>query len=420
MNTLKMKFPKAVITGIGVVSPIGVGVDSFRRSLLQGKSGISYITRFDASDFPVRIAGEIKEDPGQWVDRRELKRHDLYSLFALKAAGLALDDAGITADFLNEMAERTGVLVASGIGGIQTTENEIRKLMAKGPGKISPFLIPKIISNMASGNIAIKYGLKGPNFSITSACASSTHALGVALDLIRMGKADIILAGGSEAPVTPISVAGFASMKALSTRNEEPDKASRPFDQDRDGFVMAEGAAVLVIEREDIARERGARVYAELAGYGFNDDAYHMTQPDSEGTGALHAMKLALDDSGLTPEDIDYINAHGTSTPLNDRIETLAIKNLFGKRAYQLAVSSTKSMTGHMLGAAGAVEAAATALTVFNNEVYPTINLENPDPECDLDYVPDKPRKTNVFAALSNSFGFGGHNACVVIKKYDV
>ncbi len=405
---------KVVVTGIGPVTPIGVGIEKFFDSLKNGKNGISVITRFNADSFPVRIAGEVKEDLSTFVDEKELKRLDLFSVFALAAAELALRDADLKDSPLLKTA---GVIVASGIGGIKTIEDEHAKLLERGPERVSPLLIPKIISNMASGNIAIKYGIKGPNFSVASACASSAHAIGIAVDLIRMGKADIILAGGTEAPVTPLSVAGFASMKALSRRNEEPEKASRPFDADRDGFVMAEAGCILVLESLESALKRDARIYCEVAGYGFTDDAYHITQPDVTGeTGAL-TMELALKDAGLRTEDIDYINAHGTSTKYNDEIETRAIKLLFGKDAYRIKVSSTKSMTGHTLGAAGAVEAAATALSIYHNVVFPTVNLDNPDPECDLDYTPHHSVEMEIRAALSNSFGFGGHNATLAFIK---
>lgn len=407
---------KVVITGIGVVSPIGVGKENFLKNLIKGKSGIGKITRFDAADFPVQIAGEIKEDISGFFDSREIKRYDFFTQYAIAASELALNDAGLTP---NGVLGNAGVLIASGIGGIGTIEEEHKKLLEKGPLRVSPFLIPKIISNMASGCVAMRFGFKGPNFSIASACASSSHAIGVAVDLIRYGKADVILAGGTEAPITPLSVAGFASMKALSTRNEEPEKASRPFDADRDGFVMSEAAAVLVLESEEHALKRGARIYCELAGYGFTDDAYHITQPDVTGeTGAI-TMKLALKDAYLEPEEIDYINAHGTSTKFNDEVETRAIKIAFKEHAYKLKVSSIKSMVGHCLGAAGAVEAAATALTISEKIIFPTINLENPDPECDLDYVPGGSVKAEVRAALSNSFGFGGHNACLAFKRYE-
>lgn len=410
-----MQLRKAVITGLGVVSPIGVGKEAFFESLKSGRSGIGKITRFDASSYPVQIAGEVKEDLTAFVSEKEAKRLDLFSVFALASASLALKDAGIEEV---EDPYRCAVVVASGIGGIQTIETEHLNLLNKGPLRVSPFLIPKIISNMASGNIAIKFGFKGPNFSVSSACASSAHALGIALDLIRTSKADVVLAGGTEAPITPLSVAGFSVMKALSTRNDEPEKASRPFDANRDGFVMAEGAAVLVIEAEEHARKRGAEIYCELAGYGFTDDAYHITQPDVSGETGAQTMRLALEDARIPFDEVDYINAHGTSTKFNDEIETKSIKILFKERAYSLLVSSTKSMTGHLLGAAGAVEAAATALSIYHSVVFPTINLEEPDPECDLNYVPNEAVEANIKVALSNSFGFGGHNAVLAFRKY--
>lgn len=410
-----MQQHRAVITGIGVVSPLGVGKEAFFNALKEGKSGIKTITRFDATGFPVRIAGEVREDLTTFVSEKESKRLDLFSVFALAATELALKDAGL--ESVNN-PYRVGVVVASGIGGIQTIETEHLNLINKGPTRVSPFLIPKIISNMASGNIAMRYGFKGPNFSVSSACASSSHALGIALDLIRTGKADIVLAGGTEAPVTPLSVAGFSVMKALSTRNDEPEKASRPFDKNRDGFVMAEGAAVLVLESEEHAKKRGARIYCELAGYSFTDDAYHITQPDLTGKTGADTMLMALEDAGINPDEIDYINAHGTSTKFNDEIETKSIKLAFKERAYRIFVSSTKSMTGHLLGAAGAIEAAATALSIYHGIVFPTINLEEPDPECDLNYVPNEAIEKEIRAALSNSFGFGGHNAVIAFKKF--
>ncbi|MCX7832353.1 MAG: beta-ketoacyl-ACP synthase II [Actinobacteria bacterium] len=410
-----MQLRRAVITGLGVVSPIGVGVENFYKSLIEGRSGISFITRFDASNFPVKIAGEVKEDLSDYVSQKESKRLDLFSIFALAAAELALKDAGI--DSFKD-PYRVGAIVSSGIGGIGTIEEEHITMLNKGPQRVSPFLIPKIISNMASGNIAIRYGIKGPNFSIASACASSSHAIGIALDMIRMGKADVVLVGGTEAPITPLSVAGFSSLKALSTRNDEPEKASRPFDASRDGFVMAEGAAILIVEDEQHARKRGARIYCELAGYGFTDDAYHITQPDISGETAAYTMKMALEDAEMTVDDVDYINAHGTSTKFNDEIETKAIKLLFKERAYDVFVSSTKSMSGHLLGAAGAIEACATALGIFHGVAFPTINLDEPDPECDLNYVPHQPIELEIRGAISNSFGFGGHNAVIAFKKY--
>jgi 3-oxoacyl-[acyl-carrier-protein] synthase II len=405
---------------MGVVSPVGSTLSAFWEALTGGMSGIGPITRFDTEAYSSRIAGEVTDfDPAAYIDQKNLRKYDRYSQYAIGAALQAIADAGLTREGLAAEAPRVGVIIASGIGGIETLEQEHATLLARGPARVSPFTIPKIIGNMASGNVAIEIGARGPNFSVVSACASSNHAIGVALDIIRTGRADVVIVGGSEAPITPLSVAGFASMKALSTRNDDPARASRPFDATRDGFVIAEGAGVLVIEEKEHARARGARIYCEVAGYGFTDDAYHMTAPDPDGTGAAEAMRLALHDACVTPDDIDYINAHGTSTPYNDRIETLAIKKVFGDRAYAIAVSSTKSMTGHTLGAAGAIEAIATALTIRHGVIPPTINLEEPDPECDLDYVSEGARARSVRAALSNSLGFGGHNACIVLRQVD-
>lgn len=406
---------KVVVTGIGIVSPLGTGKESFLNALKNGKSGIGRITKFDASNFPVQIAGEIKDDLTTYFDPKEQKRYDLFTQYAIVASTLAINDAELNRK-INPYD--VGVIIASGIGGIGTIEEEHLKLLEKGPNRVSPFLIPKIISNMASGCVAMKFGFKGPNFSLASACASASHAIGIALDLIRYGKAEVVLAGGTEAPITPLSVAGFASMKALSTRNNEPEKASRPFDAERDGFVMSEAAAVLVLESEEHAIRRNARIYCELAGYGFTDDAYHITQPDLTGETGAKTMQLAMKDAGLDPEEVDYINAHGTSTKYNDEIETKAIKLAFGEHAYRLKVSSIKSMVGHTLGAAGAVEAVSTVLTIYEGIIFPTINLENPDPECDLNYVPNQAIVSDVNAALSNSFGFGGHNACLAFKRY--
>lgn len=417
-----MNFPeerRAVITGLGVISPLGSTKESFFENLKSGKSGISNITRFDASDFNSRIAGEVKDfDPSDYFDRKEQRKYDRFTQYAIAATLQALSDTSLTREDISELDFRASVIIASGIGGIETLENEHSVLLEKGPSRVSPFTIPKIIANMASGNVAIELGARGANFSVVSACASSNHALGIALDLIRSNKADMVIAGGAEAPVTPLSVSAFASMKALSFRNDEPEKASRPFDLERDGFVIAEGAAVLVVESYEYARERGAKVYCELAGYGFSDDAYHMTAPDPEGDGAAEAMRLCLKDAKSDVSEVDYINAHGTSTPYNDRIETLAIKKVFGNKAFNIAISSTKSMTGHLLGAAGAIEAAATCLTIEKDVIFPTINLENPDPECDLDYVSQVARKGEINLALSNSLGFGGHNATVAFRKW--
>ncbi len=418
-----MNFPeeeRAVITGLGVISPLGSTKEKFFESLKSGKSGIGKITRFDVTDFSSRIAGEVKDfDPSNYFDKKEQRKYDRFTQYAIAATLQALADASLTKKDISDLGFRASVIIASGIGGIETLENEHSVLLEKGPSRVSPFTIPKIIANMASGNVAIELGAKGANFSVVSACASSNHALGIALDLIRSKKADVVITGGAEAPVTPLSVSSFASMKALSFRNDEPEKASRPFDLERDGFVIAEGAAILVIESYQFARKRDAKVYCELAGYGFSDDAYHMTAPDPEGSGAAEAMKSCLLDAKADISEVDYINAHGTSTPYNDRVETLAIKKVFGDRAFKIPVSSTKSMTGHLLGAAGAIEAAATCLTIEREVIFPTINLEKPDPECDLDYVPKTARKGKINLALSNSLGFGGHNATVAFRRLE-
>ncbi|MCG0278116.1 MAG: beta-ketoacyl-ACP synthase II [Thermanaeromonas sp.] len=410
---------RVVITGIGVISPIGNDKDTFWQSLVEGKSGITNISRFDASQFPTRFAAEVKDfDPTRFLERKEAKRMDRFSQYAVVAAKMALQDAGLDVNKVGP--DRVGVVFATGIGGMETFEEQTRVLVEKGPGKISPFFVPMMIANMAAGQIAIQTGARGINFTVVNACAAGTNAVGEAFRVLQRGEADVVITGGSEASVTPLALAGFSAMKALSTRNEAPEKASRPFDRLRDGFVLGEGAGVLVLETLDHALSRGARVYAEVAGYGCTADAYHITAPDPEGEGAAKAMALALADANVRPEEVDYINAHGTSTDLNDRIETLAIKKVFGSHAYRLAISSNKSMIGHLLGAAGAVELIATALTIYHGIIPPTINYEEPDPECDLDYVPNKARKQEVKVALSNSFGFGGHNATVLLKRVEI
>ncbi len=407
---------RVVVTGLGVVSPVGTGLAQFWSSLVGGLSGIRRITRFDPAAFSTQIAGEVLDfNPGDFMDKKEAKRMDRFAQFAVAAAGMALRDAGLDLD--SEDKDRIGVIFGSGVGGIETLEEQARVLFTKGPGRISPFFVPMMIANMGAGQIAITYGLKGPNVTSVTACASSTNAVGDAFKLLQRGGAEIVITGGSEAPITPLAMAGFCSMKAMSTRNQEPSKACRPFDAGRDGFVVAEGAAVLVLETLEHAQARGARIYAEVAGYGCTCDAYHITAPDPRGYGAANSMREALADAGVRPEEVDYINAHATSTPLGDRAEVLAIKEVFGEHAYRLAVSSTKSMTGHLLGAAGGLEALATVLTVYHGVIPPTINYEEPDPECDLDFVPNAARKAPVNVALSNSFGFGGHNATIVFKK---
>lgn len=409
---------RVVITGMGVVSPLGNDRETFWDALLSGKSGIGPITHFDASQFPSRIAGEVKHfDPLNYMEKKDARRMDRFVQFAVAAAKMALEDAAF--DMQSIDPDRVGVYIGSGIGGLNTWEEQHRILLEKGPRRVSPFFIPMMIANMASGQVSIMTGAKGPNSAAISACATGTHAIGDAFRIIQRGEADAMLAGGAEATITPTAFAGFSSMKALSTsRNDEPTKASRPFDKDRDGFVMSEGSGVLLLERLEHAIARGARIYAEVAGYGMSGDAYHLTSPAPGGEGAARCMKRALKDAGLRPEDVGYINAHGTSTDYNDALETMAIKSTFGAHAHELAISSTKSMTGHLLGAAGAVEAIATALALKDQILPPTINYETPDPECDLDYVPNESRRAEITAAISNSLGFGGHNATIALKKF--
>ena len=408
---------RTVITGLGVITPIGNDKNTFWENLTAGKSGIGLITRFDPTPFTSKIAGEVKNfDPLEYIDRKELKRMDLFCQYSLVGAIQAITDAGL--DLEKENKERIGAIIATGIGGINTWEEQHKRLLEKGPSRISPFFIPSMIVNTAAGSIAIKFGFKGPNFAVSSACASAGHAIGEAYLNIKTGRADVMLTGGSEASITPLSLGGFCVMRALSTRNDEPEKASRPFDKQRDGFVISEGAGIIVLEELEHAKKRKAHIYCELVGYGASDDAFHITAPDEKGRGAILSMKRAIEDAHLNLEDIDYINAHGTSTQLNDKIETTAIKSVFGEHAKKIAISSNKSMIGHMLGASSAGELIATALTIQNNVIPPTINYEFPDPECDLDYVPNEPRQQQVEAAISNSFGFGGHNATIALKKY--
>lgn len=407
--------PRVVITGMGVVSPVGIGVESFWENLCEGRSGVGPVTRFDASRLSTRIAAEVTDfNPETVLDRKEAKRTDRFVQFGIGAAREALADAAIDLGAVDP--NRIGVLIGSGIGGIETFENQHRLLVERGPDRVSPFFIPMMISNMASGQVSIKLGLKGPNFTTVSACTSAANAIGEGLRLLQHGDADIIFAGGAEATVTELAMAGFCSMKAMSTRNQEPQKASRPFDRDRDGFVMGEGAAVLVLERADHAQKRGARVLCEIAGYGATADAHHITSPVPDGDGAVRSMRAALEDAGMAPEEILYINAHGTSTPPNDRTETVAVKRTFGEHAHKLMLASTKSMTGHLLGAAGAIEAAVCVLVLTRGVVPPTINQENADPECDLDSVANQKRAVRVAGAMSNSMGFGGHNASLVFR----
>ena len=408
---------RVVITGIGTVSPIGTGKDEFFSSLKEGKSGVSEITKFDTGDIPVKIAAEVKDfNAEDFMSKKDAKRMDLFSQYAVAAALLAIDDSELDLESIDK--ERFGVIIGSGIGGMATFEDQMDLYRKKGARRVSPFFIPMMIINMASGHIGIQFGAKGPNETVVTACASSTHALGDAFEVIRRGDADILVSGGTEASITEMAISGFASMKALSTRNGESEKASSPFDRDRDGFVMGEGAGMMILEELEHAKKRGAKIYAEVVGYGMSCDANHITTPAENGEGANRAMRLALKKAGLEPEDIDYINAHGTSTHYNDLYETAAIKDLFGDHAYKLKISSSKSMTGHLLGAAGGIEACVCALAVSNDFIPPTINYENKDEECDLDYVPNKGINQEVNYALSNSMGFGGQNASIILAKY--
>jgi len=407
---------RVVITGLGPITPIGIGKDVFWESLIKGKSGIGKITSFDADEFSSRIAGEVENfDPKDYVEAKEARRMDRFSQLGVASAKMALEDAGLA--ITNSNADRVGVIVGSGIGGLKTLEEQHKILLEKGPKRISPFLVPMMIPDMAAGNISIALGAKGPNFCTVTACASGTHAIGEAYEVIKRGAADACIAGGTEAPITPLGVGGFCAARALSTRNDEPTKASRPFDAKRDGFVIAEGAGIIILETLENALNRNANIYAEMVGYGATGDAYHITSPAPRGEGAARAMQMAIDESNLDCKEIDYINAHGTSTLYNDEFETMAIKNVFGKHAYGLAVSSTKSMTGHTLGAAGGIEAIVCALAIEKHIIPPTINYEYPDPKCDLNYVPNQAIKKNITAAMSNSLGFGGHNASIIIKK---
>lgn len=408
---------RVVITGIGIISPLGSDKEHFWHNLINGNSGIGAIDSFDVSLYPCRIGGEVKDfDPGLYMEKREAKKVDRFTHFGVAAALQAWRDSGL--DKIQVDKDEVGVLVGSGIGGIQTTEQQLKILAEKGPRRVSPFLVPALIANMASGYISVLLGLRGPNSTVVTACASSTHAIGDAWHIIRRGDAEIMLAGGAEAAISHLAFSGFSAARALSTRNDQPEKASRPFDKERDGFVMGEGSGVLVLETLEHAQSRGANIYGEIIGYGMSGDAYHMTAPDPSGRGAFLSMQRAIKSAAVSPEEIDYINAHGTSTEFNDKIETLAIKNLFGDHAYKLAISSTKSMTGHLLGAAGAVELIATLLIMRHQIIHPTINYEYPDPECDLDYVPNLARESRVNLAISNSFGFGGTNATLVVKNY--
>ncbi|MFA6141715.1 MAG: beta-ketoacyl-ACP synthase II [Candidatus Omnitrophota bacterium] len=413
---------RVVVTGLGTVSPVGSTIEEFWKSLLEGKSGVKRLACFDPTHFSSKIAAEVKHfDPSKYLSPKEVKRMDRFVQFAVVSAKIAVTDSGL--NLTKEDRNRIGVLVGSGIGGLHTVEAEHRQFIAlgpeKGPSRISPFLIPMLIVNMATGQISITLGLKGPSSAVATACATGNHAIGDAFRIIQRGDADVMVCGGSEAAITHMGFGGFCALKALSTGyNDRPEKACRPFDKNRDGFIIGEGAGVIVLEEAERAVKRGAKIYCEMAGYGMSGDAYHMTAPDPQGDGGVRCMNASLKDAGVKPEDVDYINAHGTSTLYNDRIETLAIKKVFGAHARKLAISSTKSVTGHMLGAAGGVELIATALAMKNGIIPPTINYETPDPECDLDYVPNKPRAAKINVAMSNALGFGGHNATLVVKKF--
>lgn len=410
---------RVVITGMGVMTSLGRDLDTFWKNLIAGKSGVSLVESFDTSGYPTKIAAEIKDfNPEDYMDKREARRMDRFVQFAVAASQMALQDAGLRVKE-NVDPERIGVYLGSGIGGLITWEEQHKILLEKGPKRVSPFFIPMMIANMASGQVSMLTGAKGPNSTSVTACATGTHSIGDSFRIIQHGDADVMICGGSEATISPTGMAGFCALRAMSTRNDEPEKASRPFDAERDGFVMGEGSGVLILESLEHALKRGARIYAEVVGYGMSADAHHMTDPAPGGEGAARCMVKALNDAGLKPEDIDYINAHGTSTGVGDKAETDAIKSVFGDYARKVAVSSTKSMTGHLLGAAGGVEAVIGALAIQNGVIPPTINYEHPDPECDLDYVPNAARKTDVAAAMSNSFGFGGHNATIILRKYE-
>jgi len=407
---------RVVISGMGVISPVGNDLESFWESLKAGRSGITRYKAFDSEKFDSKIAGEVRDfEPARYFKTpKDVKRTDRYTQLAVAAARMGLDDSGL--DLASTDLDRAGVMIGSGVGGLQTMEDQVTKMALKGPDRTSPFMIPMMISNMASGFISMEHGLRGPNMAIVTACATANHCMGEAWRIIKFGDADVMVTGGSEACIVPVGIAGFCAMRALSTRNDEPERASRPFDKDRDGFVMGEGAGVIILEEYEHAKKRGAKIYCELAGYGLTADAYHMSAPLPGGEGASRCMGMAMKHAKVNPGDIDYINAHGTSTPVGDICETKAVKHAFGEHAKGLLVSSTKSMTGHLLGAAGAVEMAASVLAMRDGIVPPTINLDNPDPECDLDYVPHRAREKKVRVAISNSFGFGGHNSSVVIK----
>ena len=408
---------RVVITGLGAVTPIGIGKENFWNSLIQGKSGVGLITRFDTTEFDTKIGAEVKDfNPSDYIDKKEAKRMDRFTQYAVVGSKLAIEDGNIDLDKLD--LDKVGVVIGVGIGGMETMETEYEKLRDRGPSRVSPLFIPMMISNMAPGQVSMTFGFRGPTMTVTTACASSTHAIGEAFRMIKSGNVDMVVAGGADASITPISVAGFCSMKALSTRNDNPTKASRPFDKERDGFVMGEGAGILILEELNHALSRGANIYGEIVGYGSTSDAFHITQPDPEARGATRAMELALEEAAASHEDVDYINAHGTSTHFNDKLETLAIKNVFKDHTKNINISSTKSMTGHLLGAAGGIEAIAALMSIKEGIIPPTINYDNPDEECDLNYTPNIAVKRDIKYAISNSLGFGGHNGTVLFKKY--
>jgi len=407
---------RVVVTGMGAITPLGIGIEPTWDMMCAGRSGITRITLFDATDFTSQIAGEVKDfDPSVWLDPREVRHTDRFVQFAMGAAAMAVEDSGI--DFEKANGDRTGVLIGSGIGGTWTWEEQHRNLLEKGPRRISPFFIPMLIMDMASGRVAMRYGAKGPNIAIATACATSAHAIGEAAEIIRRNDADIMIAGGAEAAVSPLSLGGFCSLRALSRRNDDPERASRPFEKDRDGFIMAEGAAIIILEEFEHAANRGARIHGELLGYGASADAYHITDPQPDGDGMVTSMKAALEDARIACDEVDYINAHGTATRAGDPAETKAIKRVFGSHAFEIPVTSTKSVTGHMLGATGAVESIACLLAIAQGVIPPTANLDEPDPECDLDYVPHEARQKPIRVAMTNSFGFGGHNATLILRS---
>ena len=409
---------RVVVTGIGLVSSLGIGTEANWAGIKAGQSGIGAITKFDTTQFSTRIAGEVKNfDPLAYIEKKDVKKMDIFIQYAIAASQYAMEDSGLT--ITPELSRRVGVFIASGIGGFTTIEREHKALLEGGPRKISPFFIPSAIINLAAGQVSIRFGARGPNSATCTACSASAHAIGDAFEIIKRGAADVMIAGGSEAAITPMGIGGFGALRALSTRNDEPSKASRPFDRDRDGFIVGEGSGVLILEEYEFAKARGARIYAELVGYGMSADAYHITAPSEDGDGAFRVMTEAIESAGVTTADVDYINAHGTSTPQGDALETLAINRCFGEHARDVAVSSTKSMTGHLLGAAGGLEAGITVLAVYHQIAPPTINLDHPDDNCNLDYVPHHSRPLAITYALSNSFGFGGTNAALLFKRYD-